>query len=188
MADETVPIIVPLQETPQAETTSSPPKPMTVEQTEVKPPTPGEILAKKIVSVVSIVMFIVFSLVGFIYIGTVAVYLFRDPTDLMNEAIRDNSTWTLGIPFAAMASFVLVVLLPISTGNQLKFEALTVKLEGSSSQLLFWIVCYLTLVLSIKTLNPRGEVKPLNSHEAVVGVHGSIAEPEHVPPGTTTSK
>lgn len=59
-------------------------------------------------------------------------------------------------PIAALGSLALVILLPtaIPPTEPLKFKGLSFDLEGPAVQALFWVVCFLCIVGSIKLLTP----------------------------------
>lgn len=76
--------------------------------------------------------------------------------EMQRRAIRDYGVWTLGLPIAALGSLALVILLPtaIPSTEPLKFTGLSFDLEGPAVQALFWVVCFLCIVGSIKLLTP----------------------------------
>jgi len=70
------------------------------------------------------------------------------------RAIRDYGLWTLGLPIAALGSLALVIVLPTTSTQTLKFKGLSFDLEGPAVQALFWVVCFLSIIGSIKLLTP----------------------------------
>ena len=58
---------------------------------------------------------------------------------------------TVGLPLAAIAAFVIVVLLQQGEAP-LEFEGLGFKFKGSSGQILLWVVCFLAISGAIKFL------------------------------------
>src|SRR5215469_6236939 len=53
------------------------------------------------------------------------------------QAIRAYGLWTLGLPIAALGSLALVIVLPTSSTQTLKFKGLSFDLEGPAVQALF---------------------------------------------------
>ena len=73
----------------------------------------------------------------------------------------DNQIWmpiaqkhfaaVIGLPMAAIASLFIVLVLEYVSG-QIEFEIQGVKFKGAAGQIVFWIFCFLSIVLSIKLL------------------------------------
>jgi len=59
----------------------------------------------------------------------------------------------VGLPMAAIASLMVVMLLKYTSGP-IEFEILSLKFKGASGQIVFWILCFLSIVLAIKILWP----------------------------------
>ena len=57
----------------------------------------------------------------------------------------------IGLPMAAIASLFIVLVLEYVSG-QIEFEIQGVKFKGGAGQIVFWIFCFLSIVLSIKLL------------------------------------
>jgi len=57
----------------------------------------------------------------------------------------------VGLPMAAMASLFIVLILEYVSGK-IEFEILGLKFKGAAGQIIFWIICFLSIVLSIKLL------------------------------------
>jgi len=105
----------------------------------------------KIVSNVVLALMIVF---GVCYLCFVAYNLVWNWDGEAARAIRDYGVWTLGLPTAALGSLALVIVLPTTSAQTLKFKGLSFDLEGPAVQALFWVVCFLSIVGSIKLLQP----------------------------------
>jgi hypothetical protein len=58
------------------------------------------------------------------------------------------------LPVAALGRVALVIVLPTTSNETLKFKGLSFDLEGPAVQALFWVVCFLCIVGSIKLLTP----------------------------------
>ena len=65
--------------------------------------------------------------------------------------LRDHFAATVGLPFAAIVSLILILILRETTGK-LEFEALGFEFRGASAPVLLWVLCYLAITLSIKLL------------------------------------
>ncbi len=59
----------------------------------------------------------------------------------------------VGLPMAAIASLLVVMLLKYTSGP-IEFEILSLKFKGASGQIIFWILCFLSIVLAIRLLWP----------------------------------
>jgi hypothetical protein len=105
----------------------------------------------KIASSVVLALMIVF---GVCYLCFVAYNLAWNWDGEAARAIRDYGVWTLGLPIAALGSLALVVVLPTTSTQTLKFKGLSFDLEGPAVQALFWVVCFLSIIGSIKLLTP----------------------------------
>ena len=57
----------------------------------------------------------------------------------------------IGLPMAAIASLFIVLILEYVSGK-IEFEILGLKFKGAAGQIIFWIICFLSMVLSIKLL------------------------------------
>lgn len=66
---------------------------------------------------------------------------FMEP-GLMHEVVRDHFAAVIGLPMAALLAAFIVVGLRHSEGS-VKFEALGMKFEGASGQLVLWVFCFI---------------------------------------------
>jgi hypothetical protein len=57
----------------------------------------------------------------------------------------------VGLPMAAITSLFIVLVLEYVSGK-IEFEIPGVKFKGAAGQIIFWIICFLTIVSSIKLL------------------------------------
>jgi hypothetical protein len=67
------------------------------------------------------------------------------------QLVRDHFPVVVGLPMAALASFVVVIALKHTSGP-VEFKALGFEFKGSSGQIAMWIACYLVIVISIQLL------------------------------------
>jgi hypothetical protein len=65
--------------------------------------------------------------------------------------LRDHFSVTVGLPFAAVVSLLVILVLRETTGK-LEFEAIGFKFRGASGPVVLWVLCYLAITLSIKLL------------------------------------
>lgn len=57
----------------------------------------------------------------------------------------------IGLPMTAIASLFIVLVLEYFSGK-IEFEILSLKFKGAAGQIIFWILCFLSIVLAIKLL------------------------------------
>lgn len=55
----------------------------------------------------------------------------------------------IAVPLAGLSAFLLVSLLEISSGP-VKFEGLGIKLSGAAGPVIFWVICFLAIILGIR--------------------------------------
>jgi len=65
--------------------------------------------------------------------------------------LRNHFAATVGLPFAAVISLLIILVLRETTGK-LEFEAIGFKFRGASGPVVLWVLCYLAITLSIKLL------------------------------------
>ena len=70
--------------------------------------------------------------------------------DLFQQII-DHYAVFLTLPCAGFAALLLVVIFDEAYGN-IKFSIWELNFEGASGPLILWIICYLSIVLSVKLL------------------------------------
>jgi hypothetical protein len=85
-----------------------------------------------------------------------AVFLFGAAWDILHEAwlldvAREHFAAAIGLPFAALAALVIVVILEISAGP-VQFEGFGLKFSGAAGPVVFWILVFLAISASIKLL------------------------------------
>jgi hypothetical protein len=78
-------------------------------------------------------------------------YLTLLPYELMLELTKRNFAAMVGLPVAAVFAVFLVVVLQ-QTSGPIKFEGLGFKFEGTSGQVVLWILCFLAMAGAIKLL------------------------------------
>jgi len=96
---------------------------------------------------------------NFINIGIVSVILFAVVffgriawlainTDIWTPIGQKHFAAVVGLPAAAIASFLLVIILETIKGN-IEFEVLQFKFKGASGPIIMWILCFLTMSFAI---------------------------------------
>ena len=58
----------------------------------------------------------------------------------------------VAVPLAGLSAFLLVVILEIKSGP-VEFEGPGFKLKGAAGPALFWVICFLAIVLGIKLVS-----------------------------------
>jgi cytochrome bd-type quinol oxidase subunit 2 len=96
----------------------------------------------KIVSYVVLALILV---LGTFYLSFAAYNLVADWNGEISKDIRAYSVLTLGLPLAALGSLALVIVLPATSSEKLKFEGLSFKLEGPAVQIVLWVVCFFAI-------------------------------------------
>ena len=67
------------------------------------------------------------------------------------DLIRLQFPVLVGLPMAGLGALFVTLILRISTGP-LEFEMAGVKFKGGAAPIVFWIICFLSIVLSIRML------------------------------------
>lgn len=73
------------------------------------------------------------------------------PHQEMLEITRKNFAAIVGLPVAAVFAVFLVVVLQ-QTSGPVKFEGLGFRFEGTSGQVVLWILCFLSMAGAIRLL------------------------------------
>lgn len=110
--------------------------------------------AKESVRLTSVIVLAIILVIVIFYLVFITYNLVSDYKSEISKEIRSVGTFALGLPIAALGSLALVIVLPAATNQTLKFEGLGFKLEGPTIQIILWVLCFLTIVTSIKLLMP----------------------------------
>jgi predicted neutral ceramidase superfamily lipid hydrolase len=73
------------------------------------------------------------------------------PFETMHEIVKNHFAAIVGLPVVAVFSVFLVVVLQ-QTSGPVKFEGLGFKFEGTSGQVVLWILCFLAMAAALKLL------------------------------------
>ena len=57
----------------------------------------------------------------------------------------------MGLPMAGLGALFLTLILQISTGS-LEFDIAGVKFRGAAAPIVFWLICFLSIVVAIALL------------------------------------
>jgi len=68
------------------------------------------------------------------------------------EVIVNHYAVFIGLPCAALASLLIVLVLEQAAGTPLEFSGLGFQFKGAAGQIAMWLACYVVIVLSIKLL------------------------------------
>jgi hypothetical protein len=71
--------------------------------------------------------------------------------DLWIPVAKQHFAAIVGLPMAALASLIIVLVLRVSAGP-IEVEAWGLKFKGASAPIVFWILCFLAISTSIKML------------------------------------
>lgn len=99
------------------------------------------------VSVIIITCFGVYLLYKLQHIG---VY---DPNgnNFWHTIVKEQIPTMVGLPMAGLAALFMTLVLR-ATNGPVEFKALGMEFKGGSGPIVFWIICFLAIVLSIKLL------------------------------------
>jgi len=91
-------------------------------------------------------------LIGFGAAALIRLFTFSNPEDTFWETLFvEQFPVVVGIPMAALGALFITLILRVSTGP-LEVEIGVLKFKGGAAPIVFWVVCFLSFVLSINTL------------------------------------
>ena len=89
---------------------------------------------------------------GLLAVGSlIAAAWFNRFDPVLTKLVVDNFAAIIGLPFASLASFIVVALFRQSEG-EIEFEAIGVKLKGAAGQIVLWVVCFVAITGAIALL------------------------------------
>ncbi len=92
------------------------------------------------------------ALIAVVSTAILFVVIWRNRTDrILTGFIMDNFASIIGLPFAAIASFVVVALFQQGEGP-MEFSGLGFTFKGASGQVALWALCFFTVTFSIYLL------------------------------------
>jgi hypothetical protein len=68
------------------------------------------------------------------------------------KIVEEHFSAIIGLPMAALASFVIVVFLKQTSTEKIEIEGLGFKIKGPSGEVVLWLICFLGITLAIKLL------------------------------------
>jgi len=68
------------------------------------------------------------------------------------KLVEEHFAAIIGLPMAALASFVIVVFLKQTSTEKIEFEGLGFKFKGPSGEVVLWLMCFIGIALAIKLL------------------------------------
>lgn len=71
--------------------------------------------------------------------------------DYWQTLIREQFPVLVGLPMAGLGSLFVTLVLRISTG-ELSFEIAGLKFRGGAAPIVFWVICFLSIAISIRFL------------------------------------
>lgn len=71
--------------------------------------------------------------------------------DYWKTLIREQFPVLVGLPMAGLGSLFVTLVLRISTG-ELSFEIAGLKFKGGAAPIVFWVICFLSVAISIRFL------------------------------------
>lgn len=109
-----------------------------------------EIRTQKLQIIMSWIVVIILTIFGaYALIGLTSVH--ETPGEYWKTLIREQFPVLVGLPMAGLGALFVTLILRISTGP-LEFEIAGLKFKGGAAPIVFWIICFLSIVLSIKLL------------------------------------
>ena len=68
------------------------------------------------------------------------------------KLVEEHFSAIIGLPMAALGSFVIVVFLKQTSQEKIEFEGLGFKFKGPSGEVILWLMCFLGMTIAIKLL------------------------------------
>ena len=68
------------------------------------------------------------------------------------KLIEEHFSAIIGLPMAALGSFVIVVFLKQTSHEKIEFEGLGFKFKGPSGEVVLWLICFIGITIAIKLL------------------------------------
>lgn len=100
-----------------------------------------------IMSWVVIIILTIFGVFALIKLSSVH----KTEGDYWQTLISEQFPVIVGIPMAGLGALFVTLILRISIG-ELEFELAGLKFKGGAAPIVFWVICFLSIVLSIRLL------------------------------------
>ncbi len=106
--------------------------------------------AQKLRLIMSWIVIIILTSFGvFALMGLTSVH--KTEGDYWQTLIREQFPVLVALPMAGLGSLFVTLILRISTG-EMEFEIAGLKFKGGAAPIVFWVLCFLSVVVSIKLL------------------------------------
>lgn len=102
---------------------------------------------QSVMSRIIVIVLTVFGIAAMVGLFTVS----RTPGTFWQELIRSQFPVIVGLPIAGLGALFVTLVLRISAGP-IEFEAGPVRFKGGSAPIVFWVLCFLSMVLATKLL------------------------------------
>ncbi len=100
-----------------------------------------------IMSWIVIIILTIFGVFALVKLSTVH----KTEGDYWQILISEQFPVLVGIPMAGLGALFVTLILRISVG-ELEFELAGLKFKGGAAPVVFWVICFLSIVLSIRLL------------------------------------
>jgi hypothetical protein len=123
---------------------------MAVQPPDKNPEEEKDLHTQKLRMIMSWVVIIILTCFGvFALMGLTSVH--KTEGDYWKTLIREQFPVLVGLPMAGLGSLFVTLILRISTG-EMEVEIGGLKFKGAAAPIVFWVVCFLSIVLSIQLL------------------------------------
>jgi hypothetical protein len=86
--------------------------------------------------------------IGAIVIWLLLAYFFGQQEPWFMKIVREHFAALFGIPVATMIALAVVLVLRLSAGP-IEFEFSMIKLRGAAGEVLFWVICFLSVTFAL---------------------------------------
>lgn len=104
----------------------------------------------KLKKIAKIIVVIGVTLMMFFLIAFIGLHAMK-PKSWVAEMTENHFAAIIGLPFIALLSFFIVVILEFSFGT-IEFEGLGFKFKGASGPIVLWIMCFLGISVAVRML------------------------------------
>ena len=123
---------------------------MEVQTPDKTPEEEKDLHTQRLRMIMSWVVIIILTCFGvFALMGLTSVH--KTEGDYWKTLIREQFPVLVGLPMAGLGSLFVTLILRISTG-EMEVEIGALKFKGAAAPIVFWVVCFLSIVLSIQLL------------------------------------
>ncbi|MDA1260848.1 MAG: hypothetical protein O3A20_09535 [Planctomycetota bacterium] len=102
---------------------------------------------QRVMSWVIVSVLTVFGIAAMIGLFSVA----RTPGSFWQDLIQSQFAVIVGLPIAGFGALFITLVLRISSGP-IEFEAGPIRFKGGSAPIVFWVLCFMAMVLATKLL------------------------------------